>query len=34
MHGGKTSLQIKLLNQNGKIIFGCREKVFTGYAIC
>ena len=33
-HGGKTSLQIKFLNQNGRIIFECREKVFTSYVIC
>ena len=34
MHGGKTSLQIKFLNQNGKITFGCRERVFTSYTMC
>ena len=33
MHGGKTSLQRKFLNQNGRIIFVCRENVFTSYAI-
>ena len=31
MHGGKTLLQIKFLNQNGRIIFECRENVFTSY---
>ena len=33
MHVGKTSLQQKSLNQNGRIIFECRE-VFTNYVMC
>ena len=34
MHGGKSSLQIKFLNQNGWEMFECRENVFTSYAMC
>ena len=34
MHGGKSSLQIKFLDQNGWEMFECRENVFTSYAMC
>ena len=34
MHGGKTLQQItKFLNQHGRTIFECREKVFTSYVL-
>ena len=33
IYGGKTSLKIKFLNQNGRIIFECREKTFMSCAI-
>ena len=32
-NGGEASLQIKFLNQNGRIIFECRENVFTSDVI-
>ena len=34
VHGWRTLLQITFLNQNGRIIFECRENVFTSYVIC